>query len=212
MAPSVVSVSSQQKVDLLWSHFKERSKGQTNNWLRNKIAVAHQGLARKVAHQMADQCAVSYEDLEQIGMIGLVKATDRFDPTKGVAFTSFAVPYIRGEILHYLRKHGSNVEVPRRMREANATANSVERRWLAAYGTLPTEQELADKMDIPLQQLLQVRAAIANQQATSLEEQICEIPEPETWTEDASRHAALEVAWATLLTSWQFRQLVSRNY
>jgi RNA polymerase sigma factor (sigma-70 family) len=55
-----------------------------------------------------------YEDLVQEGMIGLIKAARRFDPTKGFMFSSFAVPCIKGEILHYLRDKGSIIKIPRR--------------------------------------------------------------------------------------------------
>lgn len=193
------SFTDQQKIELLWKHFKQRATtGEADNRLRNNIAIAHKGLARKVAHQFASQCAVAYEDLEQIAMIGLCKASDRFDPTKGAAFTSFAMPYIKGEVLHYLRRHGSNVKVPRRMRELNSAANAAERLWHSTNDRKPTEQELAEQMGIPLQQLLAARAAIANQQAVSLDEQITDIPEPERWTEEAGRYAALEAAWSVL--------------
>jgi RNA polymerase sigma factor (sigma-70 family) len=54
-----------------------------------------------------------YEDLAQEGMIGLIKAAQRFDPTKGFMFSSFATPFIKGEILHYLRDKGSTIKIPR---------------------------------------------------------------------------------------------------
>ena len=148
---------------------------------------------------MKDRCAIPYEDLEQIGTIGLLKAVEKFDPTRGVAFTSFAVPYIRGEILHHLRDHGSTVKVPRRMRETYARAKSAERRWTVQTGKAPTEQELAEQLGCTVERLQFVRAAIANQMAMSLIDDICEIPSPpETAAEDAERHQHLESAWGQL--------------
>ncbi|HEY9648270.1 MAG TPA: sigma-70 family RNA polymerase sigma factor [Chroococcidiopsis sp.] len=79
-----------------------------------KLVKANDGLAKKVAHRMSQQCAEPFEDLLQLARIGLIKACQRFDPGEGNAFSSFAVPYIRGEIQHFLRDHWQHLKVPRR--------------------------------------------------------------------------------------------------
>ena len=79
--------------------------------LRNRLVKLNAGLVRKIAHRVSHQCAEPYEDLEQIGFIGLIRAIERFNPTQGCAFSSFAVPYIRGEMLHFLRDRGSAIKV-----------------------------------------------------------------------------------------------------
>lgn len=71
--------------------------------LRNKMVVANLGLARMIAHQYKKKTRLDYDDLFQIACIGLIKASSRFDPSRGIKFSSFAVKYLRGEILHYLR-------------------------------------------------------------------------------------------------------------
>ncbi|MFM7577346.1 MAG: sigma factor, partial [Microcystaceae cyanobacterium] len=68
-------------------------------------------------HRLSRQCAESYEDLEQVGYLGLIRAIARFDPRQGKAFSSFAMPYIRGEILHHLRDKGTVLRIPRRWQE-----------------------------------------------------------------------------------------------
>jgi RNA polymerase sigma factor (sigma-70 family) len=70
---------------------------------RNRLALENHGLVRKVAHYYAGRSAVPYEDLEQIAFFGLIKAIERFDPFMGNQFSSLAMPYIKGEIKHYLR-------------------------------------------------------------------------------------------------------------
>ena len=60
--------------------------------LRNKLVRMNAGLVRKIAHRVSHQCAEPYEDLEQIGYLGLIRAIERFNPTQGCAFSSFAVP------------------------------------------------------------------------------------------------------------------------
>ncbi|CCQ51758.1 Cyanobacterial SigF-related sigma factor [Crocosphaera watsonii WH 8502] len=72
--------------------------------LRNKILELNFGLVRREAHHWVHQCPESYEDLVQVGSLGLIRAIERFSIGKGHAFSSFAIPYIRGEIQHYLRE------------------------------------------------------------------------------------------------------------
>jgi|SRR5579885_1518707 len=115
--------------------------------LRDRLCKLHRNLARKVAHREAAQCPEPFEDLEQLAIIGLLKAIDRFEPSKGNAFSSFAVPYIRGEIQHFLRDHWSHVKIPRRAVELSSRVKAIRRKRLARGQDLP-EQELAVLMGI----------------------------------------------------------------
>ena len=80
--------------------------------VRNQLVQLNVGLVRKIAHRVSHQCAEPYEDLEQIGYLGLIRAIERFNPHQGCAFSSFAVPYIRGEMLHFLRDRAGTVKIP----------------------------------------------------------------------------------------------------
>lgn len=95
---------------------------------RNKIAAENHKLALMVAHRLAAQCTEPVEDLGQIGQIGLLKAVERFDPDEGVAFSSFAVPYIEGEIRHFLRDHWGAVKIPRRNFEKMGSLRKKQRK------------------------------------------------------------------------------------
>lgn len=183
----------------LWRYYKQRTVSKVQNArLRNEVALDHMNLVREIAHRMKDRCTESYEDLEQIGLCGALRAIERFDPTKGVAFSSFAVPYIRGEILHFLRDHGTGIKVPRRWRELNASANSVERSWAICKGALPNEQELADQMGVRLPKLREVRTAISNQHAISLDHKRLDFPAPDSYAAQQESSAKLEAAWSQL--------------
>ena len=70
--------------------------------VRNELVKLNFGLVRKEAYYWINQCHESYDDLLQVGCLGLIRAIERFDISKGHAFSSFAIPYIRGEIQHYL--------------------------------------------------------------------------------------------------------------
>jgi RNA polymerase sigma-B factor len=120
----MIAASPRNASEKLWSYYKQRTVTKVQNArLRNEVALDHINLVREIAHRMKSRCTESYEDLEQIGLCGVLKAIEKFDPTKGIAFSSFAVPYIRGEILHFLREHGTGIKVPRCWRELHACAN-----------------------------------------------------------------------------------------
>jgi RNA polymerase sigma-B factor len=137
--------------------------------LREKIVRLNLGLARKEAHYWASQCQESYEDLLQVGSIGLIAAIDKFDLTKGYAFSTFAIPYIRGEIQHYLRDKSSIVRVPRRWSELLQKANAVNQSFQIQHQRLPSEQEIAQSLEISVAEWQEVRMAQQNRQPVSLD-------------------------------------------
>ena len=81
--------------------------------LRNQLVQLNIGLVRKEVHHWLKQCNETYDDLLQVGCLGLIRAIERFEMSKGHAFSSFAIPYIRGEIQHYLRDRSPSMRVPR---------------------------------------------------------------------------------------------------
>jgi RNA polymerase sigma-B factor len=137
--------------------------------LREQIVRLNLGLARKEAHYWASQCPESYEDLLQVGSIGLIAAIDKFDLAKGYAFSTFAMPYIRGEIQHYLRDKSSIVRVPRRWSELLQKANVVNQSFQTEHQRLPSEQELAQALEISREEWQEVRMAQQNRQPVSLD-------------------------------------------
>jgi RNA polymerase sigma-B factor len=154
----------QQTLELLSAY---RQSGRSS--LREKIVRLNLGLARKEAHYWAGQCQESYEDLLQVGSIGLIAAIDKFDLTKGYAFSTFAMPYIRGEIQHYLRDKSSIVRVPRRWSELLQKANTINQSFQVQHHRLPSEQELTQALDISVAEWQEVRMAQQNRQPVSLD-------------------------------------------
>lgn len=100
--------------------------------LRNKIVTLNLGLAHRIAAREHGRRRLPLEDLQQLAAIGLTKAVERYDPANGAAFSSFAVPYIRGEIQHFCRDHEEPVKVPRRWRELADAVRDTHRRMVAA--------------------------------------------------------------------------------
>lgn len=136
--------------------------------LRNQIVELNAGLVRKVAHQVSQQCAELYEDLEQIGYLGLIRAIERFNPHQGNAFSSFAIPYIRGEILHYLRDKGSVMRIPRRWQDLHAKGKKL-RQHLAATTGSPNDMELAQALGVSIQEWNECQLAVQNRLLVSLD-------------------------------------------
>lgn len=118
--------------------------------VRNQIVELNIGLVRQVAHRLCRQTIVPYEDLEQLGCLGLIRAIERFAPDQGYAFSSFAIPYIRGEILHYLRDQSTLVRIPRRWQCLQRQGQQIQTQLSDSLGRSPTDQEIADQMGVPL--------------------------------------------------------------
>jgi RNA polymerase sigma-B factor len=137
--------------------------------LRNQLVRLNIGLVRKIAHRVSRQCAEPYEDLEQIGVLGLIRAIERFDPYQGCAFSSFAVPFIRGEMLHFLRDNGSLVKIPRRWQELQQKGQRVGKQLTETLGRLPKDAEIAQTLNVPLQDWQESKLAAQNRLPLSLE-------------------------------------------
>lgn len=137
--------------------------------LRNHLVRLNAGLVRKIAHRLSHQCAEPYEDLEQIGYIGLIRAIERFNPSQGCAFSSFAVPYIRGEILHFLRDRSSSVKVPRRWQDMYKEGQKIKTQLTKTLGRAPEDEEIADEIGISVQEWVQIRLSVKNRLPLSLD-------------------------------------------
>jgi RNA polymerase sigma-B factor len=136
--------------------------------LRNRLVKLNLGLVRKVAHRLAHQCAEPYEDLEQCGAMGLITAIERFDPSQGYAFSSFAVPYIRGEILHFLRDRANTVRIPRRWQQLSRDGEKARQALTVELGRQPNEQEIATALNVDLTEWRSVKLASSNRVPLSL--------------------------------------------
>jgi RNA polymerase sigma-B factor len=137
--------------------------------IRNQLVELNFGLVRKEAHHWMNQCTESYEDLLQVGSLGLIRAIERFDMSKGHAFSSFAVPYIRGEIQHYLRDKGSPVRIPRRWQALQRQATCVTRELRTQLHRQPTDSEIAAALQISFAEWQDIKLACRNRAPLSLD-------------------------------------------
>ena len=142
--------------------------------LRNQLVRLNAGLVRKIAHRVSHQCSEPYEDLEQIGYIGLIRAIERFNLSQGCAFSSFAVPYIRGEMLHFLRDRGTTVKIPRRWQDLQKEAQKLQVNLMRQLGRTPSDFEMAEALGIAVREWREVKMAHKNRLPLSLDATVCQ--------------------------------------
>lgn len=135
---------------------------------REELIVRFLPLARKLAVRYVKPCE-PIEDLVQVASIGLIKAVDRFDPDRGTPFRSFAVPTILGEIKRYFRDLGWSAHVPRAMHDAAMRIQAAERVLTAQKGRSPTISELAEYLELDVDQVIDALTAANSHYAASLD-------------------------------------------
>ncbi|MCB0986326.1 MAG: SigB/SigF/SigG family RNA polymerase sigma factor [Microthrixaceae bacterium] len=110
--------------------------------LRNDLVRRHMGLSVSLARRFSHR-GIPDDDLIQVANVGLVNAVDRFDPSLGYEFATFATPTILGEIKRHFRDRGWAVRIPRRLQELNLRLNTVSGDLAHRLGRSPTIAELA---------------------------------------------------------------------
>ena len=111
------------------------------------------------------------DDLMQVASMGLVKAIDRFDPSRGTAFSTYAVPTILGELKRYFRDSGWAVHVPRGMQERVMKLDQASQELHRKLGRSPSASELAGELRLTSEEVLEAMEASSAYDAISLEEQ-----------------------------------------
>ena len=96
-----------------------------------------------------------FEDLVQVGTIGLIKSVDRFDLDRGVEFSTYATPTIIGEIKRYFRDKGWAIRVPRRLQELRMQIATATAELTQSLGRSPTPRELAERLDCTVEEIVE---------------------------------------------------------
>ena len=121
---------------------------------RDELVTMHLPLAAFLARRFRDR-GESLDDLTQVATIGLIKAVDRFDPERGVEFSTFATPTIVGEIKRHFRDKGWAIRVPRRLQELRISIGRATAELSQSTGRSPTVAELAAHLDVSDEEILE---------------------------------------------------------
>jgi RNA polymerase sigma-B factor len=114
---------------------------------RERLIESHLPLVRAIARRYAGR-GEALEDLIQVGAVALIRASDRFDPARGVSFATFATPAVEGEIRRHLGDQTGSVRIPRQLRRMTGELERSRSRLAAKLGREPSVQELATALGV----------------------------------------------------------------
>ncbi|MFF3907923.1 RNA polymerase sigma factor SigF [Streptomyces sp. NPDC001848] len=149
-------------------------------YARNTLIEMNMSLVRYAAARFRSRGPEEMEDIVQVGMIGLIKAIDRFELSREVEFTSFAIPYIVGEIKRFFRDTSWAVHVPRRLQEARVQLARATEELRSRLGRAPTVKELSDLMCLSEEEVIEARLAANGYNSSSLDAAINNSEDGET--------------------------------
>ena len=112
---------------------------------------------------------VETEDLEQVAGMALLKALERFDPSRGFRFVTYAVPTITGDVRNYLRDKSGLMRMPRDMRQRLYQMTQEQERFEREHLRTPTAVELSERMGIAPEEFLALLALRTQNEAVSLD-------------------------------------------
>ena len=135
--------------------------------LRAALAERYLPLARSIARRYA-RGSEPLDDLVQVASLGLLKALDRFDPARGVAFSSFAVPTIAGEVRRHFRDRCWAVRPPRDLQERALSVDKVAEELTNRIGRAPTVRQIGQALELDDEAVLEAMQASRAAAATSL--------------------------------------------
>ncbi|MEV7691466.1 RNA polymerase sigma factor SigF [Streptomyces bungoensis] len=139
------------------------------SYARNTLIEMNMSLVRYAAGRFRSRGPEEMEDIVQVGMIGLIKAIDRFELSREAEFTSFAIPYIVGEIKRFFRDTTWAVHVPRRLQEARGQLARATEELRTRLGRTPTVKELSQLMSLPEDEVREARLAANGYNSSSLD-------------------------------------------
>jgi RNA polymerase sigma-B factor len=150
--------------------------------LRDELVEEHAPLAQFLARRFANR-GEPIDDLVQVALVGLLKAVERFDPDRGLQFSTFATPTILGELKRHFRDRGWAVRVPRRVQELHLQLGRVVAALGQERGRSPTPREVAERAGVSEEEVLEAMEAGSLYRLVSLDG-------PATRDDEASELAA----------------------
>ena len=135
----------------------------------DQLVAQYLPLARRLAMRYR-YTSEPIEDLVQVASVGLVLAARRYDPERGISFSSFAVPTILGELRRHIRDHCWAVRVPRSVQENALRVGAATREFFGRFGRSPSPREIAAETGLDVEQVLEATIATAAYETASLDQ------------------------------------------
>jgi len=152
--------------------YKKTQNNKIKTQLRNLIVMAYLPFVKKISHGLARRNTDPVEDLIQVGSVGLLKAIDQYDNNLGASFRTYASYLITGEIRHYLRDKASMIRAPRELQELSFRINQIIQVLTVKLGRCPTDSEIADELEIPVNRVAEVNEIDRRKYMVSLDQVI----------------------------------------
>jgi RNA polymerase sigma-B factor len=153
--------------------------------LREALVERFLPLARSIAKRYR-KAEEPFDDLLQVASLGLLKAVDRFDPERGIAFSSFAVPTIVGELRRHFRDRCWMVRPPRELQERTLEVDKVRGELTTRLGRSPSVREIGQALELDDEQVLEALQAQQGMRATSLDAPRPGVDDPDATLGDAT--------------------------
>lgn len=152
----------------LFARWQEREDASAREVLVERFMPLARSLARRY-----DRSSEPFEDLLQVASLGLLKAIDRFDPARGHAFPSFAVPTVLGEMRRYFRDSGWSLHVPRSLKERSLKVGEAQEALTRERGRAPTVTDLASYLELSVEEVGEALQTARVYDVTSLDAPRC---------------------------------------
>ena len=153
-APTRVEITRKRSAELFVVFRDELGSEASRAHARDSLVHLHLPLVEHCARRFRNR-GEPFEDLVQVGTIGLIKSVDRFDTDRGVEFSTYATPTIIGEIKRYFRDKGWAIRVPRRLQELRMQIGAASAELTQKLGRSPTPRELAEVIGCTVEDIVE---------------------------------------------------------
>jgi len=159
-----------EDIEIWLKEFKSTNDPKVKKQLKNLITLYYLPLVKKIAYGLARRNTDPIEDIIQVGSLGLIKAVNQFNNNYGASFKTYATYLITGEIRHYLRDKSSMIRAPRELHELCIRMNNLIERLKVKLGRTPSELEIANELEMPVNRISEIFEADRRKQLVSLDQ------------------------------------------
>jgi RNA polymerase sigma-B factor len=166
--PPLEGAARARRTDAIVCDLRDARRTADADELTRQLIETNAAVARSMASRYRNR-GIDLDDLEQVALLGLTKAAQRFDPSAGHDFLSFAVPTVRGELRRHFRDAGWTVRPPRRVQDLQTRISAAQDRLESKLGRSPRPSEIAAHLDEQLSDVVEALAADGCFTPTSLD-------------------------------------------